>query len=146
MGGKYCFNLINVIAVLSIVCTVGAFGLAVHINATYSYPERVAGYAAWYSSDDPTDPFEHKTTASGEPFNENAMTCAMRSYQFGGYYRVKNTKNGKSVIVRHNDWGGARTYGNRSLSDRIVDLTKAAFAEIGDLDDGVIPVEIERVK
>lgn len=81
-------------------------------------------------------------TASGERYNENALTCAMRSRGFGKYYRVTNLANSKSVIVRHNDFGPSKKLHN---AGRIIDLSKAAFAKIANLKQGVIPIEIEVV-
>ncbi|MDI6606518.1 MAG: septal ring lytic transglycosylase RlpA family protein, partial [Candidatus Omnitrophota bacterium] len=65
---------------------------------------------SWYSKNDPTDPFEHKFNADGSAFNENALTCSMRSRDFGKYYRITNLNNGRSVIVRHCDFGPALKY------------------------------------
>lgn len=81
-------------------------------------------------------------TASGERFNENDLTCAMPHYNFGGFYKVTNLANGKSVIVRHNDYGP-----NKKLvkQGRIIDLSKAAFQSIADLRTGVISVKVEKV-
>ncbi len=98
--------------------------------------------ASWYSKDDPTDPWRHTTTASGEAFDENALTCARRSHHFGHYFKVTNLRNGKSVIVKHTDFGPAKKFKGRLLK-REIDLSKAAFAKIADLDIGVIPVKIE---
>jgi len=82
-------------------------------------------------------------TASGERFNENDLTCALRSRDFGGLYRVTNLKNGKSVVVRHNDYGP-----NKKLhaKGRIIDLSRGAFLRLAPLSDGVIPVKVERIK
>ncbi|HOX55178.1 MAG TPA: septal ring lytic transglycosylase RlpA family protein [Candidatus Omnitrophota bacterium] len=104
----------------------------------------LVGKAAWYSKNDPTDPFKHKFNADGSRFDENALTCAMRSRDFGKYYKVTNTQNGRSVIVRHRDFGPAQKYKGRKLN-RVMDLTRAAFQEIADLDIGVIQVEIEEI-
>lgn len=81
-------------------------------------------------------------TASGERFNENDFTCAMRSRDFGKCYKVTNLATQKSVIVRHNDFGP-----NKKLhkNGRIVDLSKAAFAKIADLKKGVINVSVVEV-
>lgn len=83
-------------------------------------------------------------TASNEVYNENGLTCALRSRDFGGYYKVTNLVNNKSVIVKHNDFGPSK----RLFEDknRIVDLSKSAFAELSDLKNGIIEVKIERVK
>lgn len=101
------------------------------------------GKASWYSVESCRKEGTSGTyTASGDRFYNEGMTCAMRSYKFGGIYKVTNTNNGKSVIVGHNDFGP-----NKRLHDqgRIVDLSKGAFAEIADLKQGVIPVIIEAI-
>jgi rare lipoprotein A len=81
-------------------------------------------------------------TASGERYNENDLTCAMRRRDWGGTYKVTNVANGKSVIVRHNDYGP-----NKKLHDsgRITDLSKGAFEKIAYLRQGVITVTVEKV-
>ena len=81
-------------------------------------------------------------TASGERFDENALTCAMRNRDFGGMYKVTNLDNGKSVIVRCNDFGP-----NKKLyqKGRVIDLSKGAFLRIADLKQGVITVSVERM-
>jgi len=112
---------------------------------TNSSPGILSGKAGWYSKDDPTDPFMHLQNADSSKFDENALTCAMRSRDFGRYYKVTNLSNGRSVTVKHVDFGPAEYYKGRKLN-RVMDLTKAAFARIADLDTGVIEVKIERVK
>jgi rare lipoprotein A len=102
----------------------------------------VTGKASWYSKNDKTDPFEHLLNADQTPFDENALTCAMRSRRFGKRYKVTNVANGKSVVVVHRDFGPARKYKGRLLN-RVVDLSKAAFTCIGDPALGVIRVRVE---
>ena len=82
-------------------------------------------------------------TASNEPYNENDLTCAMRSRDFGKYYRITNLGNNKSVIVRHNDFGPSKKLYEQG---RIIDLSRKAFEQIADLKEGVIQVKIELVK
>lgn len=80
-------------------------------------------------------------TASGERYDEGALTCAMRDKSlFGKYVKVVNLENGKSVRVRVNDFGP-----NRKLfhEGRIIDLSKKAFHTIADLRKGIIDVKIE---
>jgi rare lipoprotein A len=80
-------------------------------------------------------------TASGERYDERALTCAMRDKAlFGKYINVINTENGKSVVVRVNDFGP-----NKKLfqEGRIIDLSKQAFHAIADLNKGIIEVKIE---
>ncbi len=45
------------------------------------------------------------TTASGEPFDVNAMTAAHRTLPFGTIVQVTDKDNGRSVAVRINDRG-----------------------------------------
>lgn len=76
-----------------------------------------ASTASWYGPG-----FHGKRTASGEIFNQNALTAAHKTLPFGTKVRV--THKGKSVIVRIND-RGPFTRG------RTIDLSKAAARKIG---------------
>lgn len=67
-------------------------------------------------------------TASGEAYDESALTCAVRSREWGTKYRVTNLENGKSVIVRHNDYGPGRKPTARGV---VIDLTPRAFDALG---------------
>jgi len=87
-----------------------------------------SGYASWYN--------EPQKTASGERFNKNAMTAAHRTLPMGTRVRVTNTRNGRSVVVRINDRG---PYGK----GRIIDLSEAAARQLGMIDAGVAPVQLE---
>lgn len=93
-----------------------------------------AGIASWYGK-----PFHGRLTASGERFNMNAMTCASNSHKMGTKLKVTNKANGKSVIVKVNDTGGFKKYG------RTLDLSKAAFKSIANIDKGIINVTIKKV-
>ena len=61
-------------------------------------------------------------TASGQRFNQNAMTCAHRSLPFGTRLRV--THGGRSVIVTVNDRGPF-------IRGRVLDLSTGAARAIG---------------
>jgi len=69
---------------------------------------------------------------------KGGMYAASLSIPRGGFARVTNTANGKSVIVEINDSG---PYGK----GRIIDLDKPAFAKIASLGAGVIGVKVEEV-
>ncbi len=99
---------------------------------TGAYPKQ--GIASWYSA---------KFTATGERFDSNALTCAMRKTDFGKYYKVCNTDNNKCVVVRHNNFGPARRL---YVKGRIIDLSKAAFASIAELREGLIKVTVDQVE
>ncbi|MDD5583803.1 MAG: septal ring lytic transglycosylase RlpA family protein [Candidatus Omnitrophica bacterium] len=92
------------------------------------------GLASWYQAE---------KTASGESFDESSFTCAMRRRDYGKYYRVCSLDNGKCVVVRHNDFGPAKRYYNEA---RIIDLSKAAFSRLEDLETGVIRVTVAEVE
>jgi rare lipoprotein A len=82
-----------------------------------------------------------KTTSSGEPFNANEMTAAMRDVPLGTRVTVKYLPSGsniyRAVNVTVNDHGPY-------VGGRIIDLTPAAFAALtnGHLDLGVVPVGV----
>jgi rare lipoprotein A len=79
--------------------------------------------------------FRSKKTASGEIFNDKLMTAAHRTLPFGTKVVVTNLNNGKSVKVRINDRGPF-------IKKRIIDLSKAAFKKIENLNKGFTKVEI----
>jgi rare lipoprotein A len=90
------------------------------------------GQATYYA-----DRFHGRTTASGERFDQGALTAAHRRLPFGTRVRVINLNNDASVIVRINDRG---PFGNRR---RIIDLSRAAAERIGMIQAGVVPVKVE---
>ena len=76
-------------------------------------------------------------TASGETAHPKGLTAAHRTLPFGTMVRVRNHRNGRSVVVRINDRG---PYGR----GRIIDLTPAAADELGF--SGIAPVSVEVVE
>jgi rare lipoprotein A len=92
---------------------------------------RVTGWASWYGPG-----FDGNYSASGEVFNQNAMTAAHPDLPFGTQVRVTNMDNGESVVVRINDRGPY-------AGDRIIDLSRGAAAAIGLVQSGVAPVTLE---
>ena len=89
--------------------------------------------ATWYGPG-----FHGKRTASGEVFNQNALTAAHKKFKFGTKLKITNIKNGKSVIVKINDRG---PFGK----GKDLDLSKAAFSKIANLNQGVIKVKISKI-
>lgn len=69
---------------------------------------------------------------------QGGMFAASLSIPEGGYAKVTNTANGKSIVVQINDSG---PYGK----GRIIDLDKVAFQKIASLGAGVIGVKVEEV-
>ncbi|WP_446340524.1 septal ring lytic transglycosylase RlpA family protein [Coleofasciculus chthonoplastes] len=92
---------------------------------------QVKGIASWYGPG-----FHGNRSASGERFNQNALTAAHRNLPFGTNVRVTNLNNGRSVIVRINDRGPF-------VRGRVIDLSAAAARVLGLLRTGVAPVRIE---
>jgi rare lipoprotein A len=90
----------------------------------------LSGLASYYGKE-----FHGRKTASGEPFNMNALTAAHRTLPFNTTVRVTNAKNGKSVTVRINDRGPF-------VAGRIIDLSYAAAKAIGLLSVGQVSVAI----
>lgn len=99
-----------------------------------------ADTASWYSRESVIKEGNSGVTASGERFNDNALTCALPHHRFGKFYKVTNLNNGKSVIVRHNDFGPGNKPRQRGV---VIDLSKSAFSSIADLKDGITPIKME---
>lgn len=79
--------------------------------------------------------WQHQRLASGGVFNPNALTAAHKTLPFGTKVLVTNKNNGRSVTVVINDRGPF-------IKGRIIDLSKAAAAEIGMIGSGVAPVTV----
>jgi rare lipoprotein A len=75
-----------------------------------------SGVASYYGNE------SGSKTASGERFNQNAMTCAHRSLPFGTKLRV--SAGGRSVVVTVNDRGPF-------VRGRVLDLSKGAARALG---------------
>jgi rare lipoprotein A len=72
-------------------------------------------------------------TASGQRFNENAMTCAHRSLPFGTKLRVSH--GGRSIVVTVNDRGPF-------VRGRVLDLSTGAAHALGISGLGQITAEV----
>lgn len=88
------------------------------------------GWASWYGPE-----LHGELTASGEPFDMNALTAAHRTLPLGSYAEVRNLTNGKTVMVRINDRGPFP-------QDRVIDLSHAAAGKIDMLRAGSALVEV----
>ena len=79
-------------------------------------------------------------TASGARYDDTAMTCAMRSRQWGKKVKVKSKRTGRTVLVKLTDYGPGKKATARGV---VIDLTPAAFMALGHkLEEGVINVEV----
>ncbi|MGD1700270.1 septal ring lytic transglycosylase RlpA family protein [Dapis sp. BLCC M229] len=92
------------------------------------------GWASWYGPG-----FHGRLSASGERFNQYAMTAAHKTLPFGTKVRVTNLKNGSSVIVRINDRGPF-------TPGRVIDVSSAAARILGMIQSGVAPVKVEVIE
>ncbi len=100
-------------------------------QSEWSVRKVIRGDASWYGPG-----FDGNLTASGETFNQQALTAAHPSLAFGTRIRVTNQYNGRSVIVRVNDRGPY-------AGGRILDLSAGAARKIGLDASGVAPVTLE---
>ncbi len=89
------------------------------------------GVASWYGPG-----FHGRRTASGEIYDQDALTAAHPSLAFGTRVRVTNLDNGRAVEVRITDRGPF-------VDRRAIDLSRAAARVIGLLGPGVGRVRIE---
>ncbi len=83
--------------------------------------------------------FHGRLTASGDVFDMNDMTCAHKTLKFGTKVEFTNPKNGKSIIVTVNDRGPY-------IKGRKFDLSKAAFAKIANINQGVAKLKYKILK
>lgn len=89
------------------------------------------GIASWYGPG-----FHGRRTASGERFNQKALTAAHPRLPFGTMVKVTNLGNRKEVVVKINDRGP-------HIMNRVIDLSKAAARELDFMARGTAKVEIE---
>jgi rare lipoprotein A (peptidoglycan hydrolase) len=87
--------------------------------------------ASWYGPG-----FHGQATASGETFNQHALTAAHRTLPLGTEATVTNLETGQSVTVTINDRGPY-------VPGRHLDLSQAAAKQIGLLKKGVAKVQLE---
>ncbi|MEQ5786357.1 septal ring lytic transglycosylase RlpA family protein [Erythrobacter sp. NFXS35] len=93
-----------------------------------------SGSASYYASK-----FHGRRTASGEAFDNGAMTAAHRTLPFGSLVRVTNPATGESVTVRINDRGPFSR-------GRVIDVSRAAAEELGLVASGHADVELELIE
>ncbi|MGA7979549.1 MAG: septal ring lytic transglycosylase RlpA family protein [Chromatiaceae bacterium] len=99
--------------------------------ARSDHTQVLRGTASYYGAK-----FQGRRTASGERFNQEALTAAHKTLPFGTKVRVTNLRNGESVEVKINDRGPY-------IRGRIIDLSKGAAREIGMLHSGTAKVRVK---
>lgn len=91
------------------------------------------GTASYYAQK-----FHGRKTASGEIFDNTAMTAAHNTLPLGTLIKVTNLRNNRWVVVRVTD----RLH---AANRRIVDLTQAAAKKLGFIHWGLTKVKVEVV-
>lgn len=91
------------------------------------------GKAAYYS-----DKLHGNNTASGEPYDKNALMAAHRTLEFNSLVEVTNLKNNRTVTVRITDRGP-----HDKSKGKILDLSRAAAAQIGMISEGIGTVRLK---
>ncbi len=98
------------------------------MDTSAGFKER--GVASWYGKK-----FHGRPTSSGVTYDMHAMTAAHKTLPLPTKVRVRNLKNGRSVIVLVNDRGPF-------IGNRIIDLSFAAATQLDMITDGTALVEI----
>lgn len=88
------------------------------------------GQASWYGPR-----FHGRRTASGERYDQHALTAAHKTLPFGTLVRVRSLVTGKEVDVRINDRGPF-------ARGRVIDVSRAAAEALGMMTLGVKPVAL----
>jgi rare lipoprotein A len=100
------------------------------LDSSLGYREE--GLASWYGPQ-----FHGRPTASGETFDQHAVSAAHRTLPLHTWVEVTNLENGRRLVLRINDRGPfART------DERIIDLSYGAARELGVVGPGTAPVEV----
>lgn len=116
------------LVIIMMISTLGLYSFKYNANDN---DEVKTSYASYYH-----DKFNGRRTASGAIFSNSKMTAAHRTLRFGTKVKVTNLRNKKSVVVTINDRGPFH-------SSRALDLSKAAFDEIGNIHAGTMPIEYQ---
>jgi len=90
------------------------------------------GYASWYGEE------SGHMTANGERFRHGAVAAAHTTLPLPSYVEVTALDTGRTILVRVNDRGPF-------AGGRIIDLSRAAAAQLGIERAGVAAVRVRRV-
>lgn len=94
---------------------------------------RASGIASWYGRGDAGRP-----TASGAPFDPEAMRVAHKTLPFGTWVRIRNLSNGREAVAMVDDRGPF--YGGR-----VIDATPAVAQRLGFYGNGTARVRVTDV-
>lgn len=95
--------------------------------------EEEYGLASYYSDD-----FEGRSTAYGDTYNKDELTCAHKRFPYGTMLKVTRLDNKKSVTVKVIDKGPF-------IKGRVVDLSRRAAEVLGIVGMGSVEVKVEKV-
>lgn len=115
--------------VMSLVVVAGCTSSA-NASRKRGHPGEERGQASFYA-----DSLHGRPTASGEPYDRNANTCAHRTHRFGTRLAVTLRDSGRKVVCRVNDRGPF-------VSGRVVDLSRRLARELGIIERGVADVVV----
>lgn len=104
-------------------------------SATRPALEVHRGEATYYH-----DALHGRATASGIPYDRDAMVAAHRSLPFGTLLRVTNTGNGRQVLVRVVDRG---PFAPGHDAPAILDVSRRAARELGFIRQGRVLIQAE---
>lgn len=92
------------------------------------------GLASFYA-----DSLQGRRTASGQPYDRGAATCAHRTHRFGTRLEVKVLDTGKKAQCRVNDRGPF-------VRGRVVDVSRSVAERLGLVERGVVKVQVTPVE
>jgi rare lipoprotein A len=95
---------------------IGTLAVAAATLLPWATAQAQSGVASHYS--------ELSVTASGRSYSSGAMVAAHRTLPFGTKVRVKNPRNGRSIVVTIVDRGPF-------VKGRIIDLSRGAASALG---------------
>lgn len=116
--------------------TVYKIGQPYQIGGVWYYPKIDYGYdqsgiASWYGPG-----FDGKATATGETYDENALTAAHQTLPMPTLVRVTNLENGRAIELRINDRGPF-------ANGRIIDVSRRAAQLLGFENAGTARVRVQ---
>jgi rare lipoprotein A len=95
----------------------------------YNYDQ--TGIASWYGPG-----FAGHATASGEEYDQDALTAAHKTLPMPTLVRVTNLENGRQIQIRINDRGPF-------VNDRIIDLSRRGAQLLGMINNGTAKVRVQ---
>jgi rare lipoprotein A len=126
----------------SLLFVAGLLWVMVLVPSRTAEPSRIAvvqrGLASYYGPG-----FHGRETASGEIFDQAAMTAAHRTLPLGTVVRVTNLENGRAVTLKVTDRG---PYGRNYRNGTIIDVSKGAARRLHFIRDGLVRVKVEVVR